>query len=100
MFQIPPITLTDIASILISFILGLLVGLLIRKAIQIGLIILAIVIILIVIGAISPSTIENALIALGQEASKAQGELSTYLKLLPYNSIFFIIGFIIGIIKG
>lgn len=100
MVQIPPITLTDVVSVIIAFVLGLLVGLLIKKVIQIGLIVLAIVIILIAIGLISPSTIEHALMTLGQEASTAKSEMSTYLNLLPYNSIFFIIGFIIGIIKG
>ncbi|WP_187152660.1 hypothetical protein [Acidianus manzaensis] len=100
MIDLSSITSTDIISIIVSFVLGLLIGLLIRKVIQVGLIILAIIIILIAIGAISPSTVEHALITLGQEASKAQGEASTYIKLLPYNTITFIIGFVIGLVKG
>ncbi len=94
------ISTTDILSLVIAFVLGLLIGILIKKIFQIGIIILAIIIILIAIGAISPSTVEHGLIALGQEASKAESEASAYIKLLPYNSIAFIIGLVIGLIKG
>jgi hypothetical protein len=91
---------TDVLSLVIAFVLGLLVGILIKKIFQIGIIILAIIIILIAIGVISPSTVEHGLITLGQQASKADSEVSSYIRLLPYNSIAFIIGLVIGLIKG
>ncbi|BDC19420.1 hypothetical protein [Acidianus sp. HS-5] len=94
------ISTTDVVSLVIAFVLGLLVGILIKKIFQIGIVILAIIIILVAIGAVSPSTIEHGLITLGQEASKAESEASSYIKLLPYNSIVFIIGLVIGLIKG
>ena len=94
------ISTTDVLSLVIAFVLGLLVGILIKKIFQIGIIILAIIIILVAIGAISPSTIEHDLIILGQEASKAESEVSSYIGFLPYNSIAFIIGLVIGLIKG
>ncbi|MCY0884162.1 MAG: hypothetical protein OWQ50_10530 [Acidianus infernus] len=94
------ISTTDVLSLVIAFVLGLLVGILIKKIFQIGIIILAIIIILIAIGVISPSTVEHGLIILGQQASKAGSEVSSYIRLLPYNSIAFIIGLVIGLIKG
>lgn len=94
------ISTSEILSLAIAFVLGLLIGLLIKKIFQIGIIILAIVIILIAIGAISPSTVEQGLIALGQQASVVKSEVLSYIELLPYNSIAFIIGLIIGLVKG
>ena len=94
------ITETQIISLVVTFILGLLIGLLIKKIIQVGLIILAIIIILIAIGALSPSTVIHGLEGLGVYASKAESFVKGELSILPYNSIVFIIGLIIGLIKG
>ncbi|BDC17562.1 hypothetical protein [Acidianus sp. HS-5] len=100
MISIPSISTTDIASLIVAFVLGLLVGVLIKKITQVAIILVAIIIILIFIGAISPTTIEHELIMLGQQASTAESEVSSYIKLLPYNSVAFIIGLVIGLWKG
>ncbi|MEM0279912.1 hypothetical protein [Metallosphaera sp.] len=94
------ITETGIISLIVAFVLGLLIGFLLKNVVKVGIIILAIIILLIAIGALSPSTVENTLIHLGQSASQAESKFSTYLNLLPYNSIAFIIGFVLGLIKG
>lgn len=94
------ITETQIISMIIVFVLGLLVGLLIKKIIQVGLIILAIIVILIAIGALSPTTIIHGLEGLGAYASTAKSFVTGELSILPYNSIIFIIGLVIGLIKG
>ncbi|MEM1626729.1 MAG: hypothetical protein QXV69_05535 [Sulfolobaceae archaeon] len=95
-----PIPLSEIIYLIIAFVLGLLIGLLIKKIIQIGVILLAIVIILLAIGAISPSTIQNALTNIGVYISQAESLANTFKIYLPYNSIAFIIGLIIGLIRG
>ena len=94
------ITESQIISLVVAFILGLLIGLLIKKIIQIGLIILAIIIILIAIGTLSPSTVIHGLESLGVYASEAESFVGKELSILPYNSIAFIIGLVIGLIKG
>ncbi|BFH73891.1 hypothetical protein SJAV_18350 [Sulfurisphaera javensis] len=94
------ITESQIISMIVAFILGLLIGLLIKKVIQVGLIILAIVIILIAIGALSPSTVIHGLESLGTYAKSAESFVQGELSILPYNSILFIIGLVIGLIKG
>jgi len=95
-----PIPLSEIVYLIIAFVLGLLIGFLIKKIIQIGIILLAIVIILLAIGAISPSTIQNALTNIGVYINQAEHLADTFKIYLPYNSIAFIIGLIIGLIKG
>jgi len=95
-----PIPLSEIVYLIIAFVLGLLIGFLIKKIIQIGIILLAIVIILLAIGAISPSTIQNALTNIGVYINQAAHLADTFKMYLPYNSIAFIIGLIIGLIKG
>ncbi|WP_174632483.1 hypothetical protein [Metallosphaera tengchongensis] len=94
------ITETSVLSLVIAFVLGLLIGLLIKKVVQIGIILLAIIVILVAVGALSPTTVEHALMQLGQSATQAEGKVSGYLNLLPYNSIVFIIGLVIGLVKG
>lgn len=94
------ITESEIISMIVAFILGLLIGLLIKKIIQIGLIIIAIIIILIAIGALSPSTVIHGLESLGVYASSAESFVKSEISILPYNSILFIIGLIIGLVKG
>ncbi|EZQ01906.1 hypothetical protein CM19_11800 [Candidatus Acidianus copahuensis] len=94
------ITTTDIISLIVAFVLGLLIGLLAKKLLSVALIIIAILIVLIAIGALSPTTVEHWLIILGQKVQSAEGDAQGFLKILPYNSIVFIIGFIIGLIKG
>ncbi|BCS93853.1 hypothetical protein L3N51_00548 [Metallosphaera sp. J1] len=100
MTPISGITETGIISLIVAFVLGLLIGFLIKNVIKVGIIILAIIIILIAVGAITPTSVEHALMSLGQTATQAESKVSAYLDLLPYNSIAFIIGLVIGLVKG
>ncbi|AWS00720.1 hypothetical protein DFR87_11665 [Metallosphaera hakonensis JCM 8857 = DSM 7519] len=94
------ITETSIITLIVAFILGLLVGLLVKNIVKVGIIVLAIIIILIAVGALSPTTVENALMQFGQSATQAESKVTAYIDLLPYNSIAFIIGLVIGLVKG
>ncbi|AWR95206.1 hypothetical protein DFR85_11960 [Acidianus brierleyi] len=94
------ITTSDVVSLIVAFVLGLLVGYLVKNIVKVGIVILAIIIILVAIGAISPSSIQHGLMDLGVYATKAEDYASKYVSLLPYNSIAFIIGFVIGLVKG
>ena len=89
----------QVISIIITFILGFLLGLLIKKMVEAGTIILAIIIILIAIGAISPSTIIHVTESLTPYMEQAKSFAETQLHILPYDSLFFIIGFVVGLIK-
>ncbi|MEM4086491.1 MAG: hypothetical protein QXR34_09065 [Saccharolobus sp.] len=98
--MLPVISTSGVISLVIAFLLGLLIGLLVRKIIQIGLILLAIVIILIVIGYISPQQVINFLSSITTQLPHILSKAESLKSIIPYDSIAFIIGFIIGIIKG
>ncbi|MGC9104963.1 MAG: hypothetical protein ACP5HQ_00835 [Thermoprotei archaeon] len=94
------ITASEVVQLVIAFLLGLLIGFLVRNLVKIGLILLAIVILLIVAGFVTPAQVEswiNSILA-NLHAYVSSGQ--NYLGYLPYNSLAFVIGFIIGLIKG
>ncbi|QXJ29513.1 hypothetical protein [Saccharolobus shibatae] len=98
--MLPALTTSGIVSIVIAFLLGLLIGFLVKKIIQIGLILLAIVIILIAVGYITPQDVINFLHTLSARLPYVISSAENLKSIIPYTSLTFIIGFIIGIIKG
>ena len=94
------LTLTQIVSILGLFVLGLLVGILIRRLISIALILLAIVILAIALGYLSPSTLAALFHYAGYAMSIAYAKAQQFVGAIPYSSLAFIIGLVIGLIKG
>lgn len=80
--------------------LGLLIGLLIRKIITAGLIALAIIILLIATGYLSPTQVEQIGQSLLANASHYILMLESLRVYIPYNSVSFIIGLVIGLAKG
>ncbi|MFP3198056.1 MAG: hypothetical protein RXQ78_06365 [Sulfolobaceae archaeon] len=101
MLIVPDVTKSEIVYLIIAFLLGLLIGFLIKNILKIGIVLLAIIILLIVIGVVSPNTvlsfIKTSVITITPEAERYATEALTY---LPYNSIFFIIGLVVGLLKG
>ncbi|MFP3226991.1 MAG: hypothetical protein RXQ80_08760 [Sulfolobaceae archaeon] len=91
---------SEIAYALVSVLLGLLVGYLVKNIIKIGLTILAIIIILIAIGVISPHTVISGIETITSYTPQIEEYVSQILTYLPYNSLLFIIGFVIGLWKG
>ncbi|MFP3200756.1 hypothetical protein DDW09_00705 [Sulfolobus sp. SCGC AB-777_L09] len=91
---------SEIAYALVSVLLGLLVGYLVKNIIKIGLTILAIIIILIAIGVISPHTVISGIETVTSYTPQIEEYVSQILTYLPYNSLLFIIGFVIGLWKG
>ena len=101
MIALPPITKGEIVYAIVSFLLGLLIGYLVKNIIKIGIVLLAIVVLLILIGAISPHTVESFVESTASSAiPQAEHYVTEILTYIPYNSIIFIIGFIIGLVKG
>lgn len=91
---------SSIISIAIAFILGFLIGYLIKRIIEVGLIVVAIIVILIAIGMLSPSTVVHDVAGLSVYIGQVKSFAESQIKILPYNSIFFIIGFVVGLIKS
>ncbi|BCU70956.1 hypothetical protein [Stygiolobus caldivivus] len=101
MITIPDIPKSEIVYAIVTFLLGLLIGYLVKNIVKIGVVILAIIILLVVAGVISPHTILSFVQSTAStaipEAEKYANEAITY---IPYNSLIFIIGFVLGLIKG
>ena len=91
---------SEIVSLVVSFLLGLLIGLLIRKVIAVGLILLAIVVLLIVAGYLTPTQVEQLVQNLAANATHYVTTINSLRAYIPYNSIAFVVGFVIGLIKG
>jgi len=90
-------TLSQWVSMLGLFLIGLLVGILIRRILSAALVILAIVVLALALGYISPAALTSAL----QYAGSQFMDIYTKLKVtIPYSSLAFVIGLIIGLIKG
>ena len=87
-------------ALAVSFVLGLLIGFLIRKVIAVGLILLAIVILLVAAGYLSPTQVEHAVQNLAANATNYVSTINSVRVYIPYNSIAFVIGFVIGLLKG
>ena len=98
--QIVGLTLTQIVSILGLFILGLLVGVLIRKLLVVAAIILAIVILAVALGYVSPSTVISMFHSLGYTLSEAYSKAQQLIAAIPYSSLAFIIGLVIGLLAS
>ncbi len=98
--MLPVITTSGIVSLIVAFLLGLLIGVLVRKVIAVGLILLAIVLILLAVGYITPNQIVTFLHTVSSQLPSILSKAEALKGIIPYDSIVFIIGFVIGIIKG
>ncbi|MDP7976089.1 MAG: hypothetical protein ACP5T5_02640 [Thermoprotei archaeon] len=93
-------SLGSLTSMAIAFVIGLLIGLLVKKIISVGLLLLALVLLLMAIGYIHPSFTATLINYFRYYGPKALEEAQRISSLIPYSSVFFIIGFIIGVWKG
>ena len=97
---ISSLSTSEVVALAVSFLLGLLIGFLIRKIIAVGLILLAIVVLLIAAGYLSPTQVEHLVQNLAANATHYVSAINSVKAYIPYNSIAFVIGFVIGLLKG
>lgn len=91
-------SLAQIIALIVPFVFGLLVGVLIRRLLGVALVLLAILILAVALGYISPSTAINIIQSLGYTAYQAAEKLGVLKAMIPYSSLTFIIGLIIGLL--
>jgi len=96
--SIPP-EIAWLVPIIVPFIIGLLVGFLLKNVLTLILVIAAIVIVLVVTGALSISFSDLYDQAM-QFLPKLSATGSAWINLLPYASVAFIVGLVIGLWKG
>jgi len=96
----PDSSVTFLAAILVPLILGFLVGIIGKAAIRIGAAIAIIIVILIVLGFLTPNQVIQPLVQLVRSGPSLTTKVSQVAGYLPYSSITFIVGFVIGFFKG
>ncbi|CCC82025.1 conserved hypothetical protein [Thermoproteus tenax Kra 1] len=91
-------TITEILALVVPFIFGLLIGVLIRRLIGVALVLFAILILAVALGYLSPSAAISILQSLGYTAYQAAEKLGVLKSMIPFSSLTFIIGLIIGLL--
>ncbi len=96
----PDASITFVAALLVPLILGFLVGIIGKAAIRIGAAIAVIIVILIILGFLTPNQVIQPLVQMVRSGPSLTSKVSQVAGYLPYSSITFIVGFVIGFFKG
>ena len=100
---IPDLSITFLIAAIVPLVLGFIVGMIVKAVFKIGLAIAVIILILIVLGVITPDQILTPLASLiksGATQTAIKNEVQRLAGYLPWSSITFIIGLILGFLKG
>jgi len=99
-FLLPDGSITFIVAVLIPLIIGFLVGIVLKSALKIGIAIAAILLILIALGMIAPNQLLQPILSLIRSGPMLLTKVDQVAGYLPYSSITFIVGLVIGFFKG
>jgi uncharacterized membrane protein (Fun14 family) len=89
-----------IVPIIVPFIIGLLIGIIIKRTVKLAIIILILILILGALGYISLPSIQDIIQKASEYLPMIWREAGGLINVLPYSSITFIIGLLLGIWKG
>jgi len=91
---------TFVVELFLPLLIGFGVGLLIKKFLAMGVIVAVVVALLIIAGSLSPDQVLKPLIGFLKSSSTVEAWLTRVAGYLPYSSATFIIGLIVGFLKG
>jgi len=94
-----PSEIAWLVPIILPFIIGLLVGVLIKQSLKVILVLAALMVVLIVAGALSigfSDLYDKAMEFLPKLYDAGRG----WINVLPYSSVAFLIGLVVGLVKG
>jgi hypothetical protein len=98
---LPPDTSTTfIAALVIPLIIGFLVGLIAKSVLRIGIAIIILMLILMWAGIIAPDQIVGPIVSFFRSGSSYIPKVKQVSGYLPYASVTFLIGAVIGFLKG
>ena len=92
--------MTFLAALLVPLILGFLVGIIAKGLMKVGVAIALIILILIALGTITPSQVIGPLVSLFRSGSAYTTKVSQISGYLPYSSLTFLVGVVVGFFKG
>jgi uncharacterized membrane protein (Fun14 family) len=99
----PDLSTAFLVAIILPLIIGFIVGIILKSALKIGLALVLLVIILIALGIITPGQVIQPILSFvrsGSSLSSLTAEAQRLAGYLPYSSLTFIIGLVIGFWKG
>lgn len=96
----PDLSATFIIAALVPLIIGFIVGLLIKSFLKIGLLITAILLLLIIAGFLSPDQVLKPILGFLKSSSTVSDWVKRVAGYLPYTSLTFVLGLIVGFLKG
>ena len=88
------------AAVVIPLILGFIVGLIVKSVLKIGIALAVTAIALIVLGMITPDQVLIPLLSLFKSGGALSQAASRLAGFLPYSSVTFLVGLLIGFIRG
>ncbi len=97
---LPDLSTTFLVATILPLILGFIVGLIIKSALKIGIAIAFLVIILIFLGIITPDQLLTPALSLFRSGSALTSDVERLAGFLPYSSLTFIVGLVVGFIRG
>jgi uncharacterized membrane protein (Fun14 family) len=96
----PDSSITFIVAVLVPLILGFLVGIVVKTALKIGVAVALIILVLMAVGILTPDQLVQPLIGLFRSGSSLAVKVRQVAGFLPYSSVTFIVGLVIGFFKG
>ena len=96
----PDLSTTFLAALLVPLILGFLVGLIAKGLLKVGIAIAVLVVVLIALGAITPNQVIGPLVALFRSGGAYTSKVNQISGYLPYSSVTFLVGLVVGFFKG
>ena len=96
----PDFSITFLGALIVPLIIGFLIGLILKRAISIGIALAALVLVLIILGIVAPSQLVQPLISIFRSGAGLASKASEIAGFLPYSSIGFLVGLVLGFLKG
>lgn len=96
----PDLSTTFLAALIVPLILGFLVGLIAKGLLKVGVAIAVLILVLIAIGTITPSQIIGPLVSLFKSGEAYTSKVNQISGYLPYSSVTFLLGLVVGFFKG
>jgi hypothetical protein len=96
----PDLSTTFLLAAILPLVLGFIVGLIVKRVLKLGIAIAALVIILILVGIITPSQVIGPILSLVRSGSSLTSDVQRIAGYLPYSTVTFIIGLVIGFLIG
>jgi uncharacterized membrane protein (Fun14 family) len=96
----PDASITFIGGVLIALAIGFLIGALSRALVKVGVILLAIAVVLIALGFLEPNQLIQPIVKYAESGPDVAEKVKQIAGYLPYSTVAFIVGFLIGFFKG